>query len=599
MFDKLFNKKNPDSKVTRDVDTSNGVSALRIVAKQTLLFATIAKELHSLNSAFTRYLKLHNIQPTIGEKISDVSKSLSESKEIKVANIKVKKYGKEKKRTFLAGIFDTILLLIKGLFLTTLFATGYVVYKIIEFITPYVEEIFNQVSEGITLIAEGIKSFFTDFDWLDAFETGFAKYLNFLSFGLLKEEQVYNLVGEAGSFYKEMIRSIGGFIKSAVDWLAPKLQELGRYFAKDVLGVDVDKIVEKQSAQKELYKRSQEMQKQYDELDKKDKELTGRKTKLSEQKSKLEKTAKEKKPVEEKKKEEVKPTPVVKKEEVKPEPTAKKEEVKPVPTVKKEAVKPSPKPAEVPPTPAPSPGTQDGAITPSKEKAEGGVSLQSFVKVMPGVDIANLAPEFANRIALMAKDFYEVTKTKLQINSGYRSPEKQKQLYEEYLAKGGKNNPNLAPVAKPGVSYHEKKVAVDIQATSQPKGTGSPKGFLNELAGYVDEPTGWLEKYGLSRPVTSAKVGPKRKEDWHVQIAGSIPTPDAPEGSSTATDSQGKPTDVSSGKPETGTELSKNSSEVSKKQREQSKPTNPTYIDARTKNNSVAETKRTNVVAPA
>lgn len=642
MLDKLFNKKDSESKVVKAEDTKKGVSSMRIVAKQTLLFPSMAKQLRSLSNVFAQYLKLHNVRPATPGPISDVKKSLSESKEIKVANIKVKKYGEEKKDTFLAGIVNSIISLIKGIIIGVLLAGGYIVYKLIEIMTPYVQSFTSKAIEGVTFLAEGIKNFFENVNWLDLLTTAFKKYWSFLSLGLISEEQVGNYIGQAGSFYKDIIRGIGGFIKIAVEWLAPRLQKIGRLFATNILGVDVDKLEEKRSIKETLIANAERIQKEDKALTNEKMDLYARKTSLQSQKEKLELDEKKRKEAEDKKKadeiaekEKKKPflkrlfgkeekkelppieersvtlPPVVEKSvpvapapvPVAPMPVAKKEETKPAPEIPQapKAVKPSgPSASKSDKEPEKPIKIQTPSISPQpiKEEKEK-VGLKDYTTVMPGVDIAGLSPDFANRIALMAKDFYEKTKTKLQINSGYRSTEKQKELYAEYLAKGGQNNPNLPPVAKPGTSFHEKKIAVDIQATSGRKGTGSPKGFLNELAGYVDSPTGWLESFGLSRPVTSAKVGKLKKEDWHIQLPESVPTPDAPGGSTTSVDSQGKPIDVSTGKTEVGTEIAKASTDLSVEQRGQSKPQNPTVINARTTNNTVAETKKTRVAVPA
>jgi len=625
MLDKLFNKKDPKSKVTKAEDTKKGVSSMRIIAKETLMFPSMAKQLRSLSNVFARYVKLHNIRPATPGSISDVKKSLSESKEIKVASIKVKKYGTEKKKTFLAGILDSIITIIKGLIIGTLLAGGYIVYKLIEIITPYVESLMAKAEEGITFISDGIKNFYENVNWLDLFVSSFKKYLSFISFGLISEEQVGNYISQAGSFYKETIGRIGSFLQMAVEWLSPRLQKVGRLFATNILGVDVDALAEKRETKQILAENAIRLQKQYGELVAEEKTLVLKKRKLSHEKEILEikkETEEKKKQIEEIENAPKKAVPFLQR-------LFKKEKKEPLPPIEDRSIPlapyapapsaPTPK-AEPAPTPLPSVTAskvtpsepiilkekekpvqiQTPSVSPQPQKQEKEkINLNDYVKVMPGVDIIGLAPDFSNRIALMAKDFFDKTKIKLQINSGYRSSEKQQQLYAEYLAKGGKSNPKLAPVAKPGTSFHEKKLAVDIQATSGPKGTGSTKGFLNELAGYVDNPSGWLESFGIIRPVTSAKVGADRKEDWHIQIAGSVPTPDAPDGSTTSVDSQGKPIDVSTGKTEVGTELSKASNQLSIEQREQSKPQNPTIILAGTKNNIVAETKRTNVPVPA
>jgi uncharacterized protein YcbK (DUF882 family) len=198
-------------------------------------------------------------------------------------------------------------------------------------------------------------------------------------------------------------------------------------------------------------------------------------------------------------------------------------------------------------------------------------SLTSVVKLQqPSVKLAGLTPEFEKRLTNMAADFKKQTGSTLQINSGFRSPEKQKQLYDEWIA-GGKQG---KVVARPGTSPHEAGNAADIQATRDEKGTGPIKGFLNELAGYVDSPSGWLEKYGLARPVTSARYGADKKEDWHVQLSGS-----APVGDKGAVSSREGGVDPSTGKPlpapidsSTGKSLHDSSKTVAQLKQEQSQP---------------------------
>lgn len=365
MFDKLFNRKNPDSKVVKDDDTSNGVSALRIIAKQTLLLPSIARELRSLNGAFARYVKLHNIIPATGEKISDISKSLSESKEIKVANIKVKKYGTEKKRTFLAGILDTFLTILKGLFLASVFSTAYIAYKLVEILTPIVTDAFSKFKEGIFNLADGIVSFFDGIDWTDLFKTAGEQFFNFISMGLFTKDQVNDMLGEAGSFYKEVIGGIGNYINLVLEWISPKLRSLGRYAAKDILGVDVDKLIERRAVKEELEKRSQQLQKEYAELDEKDKSLTDKKNSLTEQKQKLEKLQQQE---QKKKEEEKKPTPAVK-------PEVKKEEKKLPPIEERSITLPPIVEKSVPAAPAPAapskaPSAQKESPIPQKPTAE-------------------------------------------------------------------------------------------------------------------------------------------------------------------------------------------------------------------------------------
>jgi hypothetical protein len=243
--------------------------------------------------------------------------------------------------------------------------------------------------------------------------------------------------------------------------------------------------------------------------------------------------------------------------------------------------------------PDPEPGYKSSITVPvagatqEESKSSSIPSLSSVTKLEnTGVILAGLKPEFEKRVATMAANFKEQTGEKLQINSGFRSPEKQKQLYDEWVA-GGKQG---KVVAVPGTSPHEKGLAVDIQASSAPKGTGSFKGFLNQLAGSVDDPTGWLEKFGIARPVTSKKVGASKKEDWHVQFAGT-----APVGDLDAVSSKGGPVDPSTGQsvpvsvdPNTGEKLLDSSKTVDQLKKEQSQLGTDTVV----------VTKTTNVIVP-
>jgi len=631
MLDKLFNKKDPKSKVTKAEDTKKGVSSMRIIAKETLMFPSMAKQLRSLSNVFARYVKLHNIRPATPGSISDVKKSLSESKEIKVASIKVKKYGTEKKKTFLAGILDSIITIIKGLIIGTLLAGGYIVYKLIEIITPYVESLMAKAEEGITFISDGIKNFYENVNWLDLFVSSFKKYLSFISFGLISEEQVGNYISQAGSFYKETIGRIGSFLQMAVEWLSPRLQKVGRLFATNILGVDVDALAEKRKIKEELAESAKKLQKQYDELAAQEKTLVSKKDKLSHEKKIIEKQ----KEAEEKKKqvEEIEKAPkkvvpflqrLFKREKKEPLPPIEDRSIPPAPPAPTPKAAPIPTPVPsvaasapvTPPTSAPAPIAKEkpapvGKPTPISDKPgmEGmeapltktpsSVSLKSVVEdhspFLP-IDYSGLKPGFEKLLVGMAIAYTKETGKKLLINSAYRSDEEQTELYSKWLSAG---KPDKGVVAKPksmggSGSPHTGGTAIDIQAKGQ---------MFGKLSGDVDNPSGWLEKFGLTRPVTTkylmakgrkAEAAIKNREDWHVTPLGSAPIPD---GDVVPTKS-GKAVDLATGK-EPEYDIGKSSAELAKEQRGQSKPQNPTYVNARTTNNVSEETKRTNVPVPA
>ncbi len=199
-------------------------------------------------------------------------------------------------------------------------------------------------------------------------------------------------------------------------------------------------------------------------------------------------------------------------------------------------------------------------------------SLDSITKKAdPGVDTSKFNSEFQRRIELMASAFKQETGKMLTITSGYRSNEKQKQLYDADLAKNngkpsGKVAQPMAPLGQGAGSVHMKGLGIDINSIGS--------AGLNELAGPRDKSKGWLEKFGLIRNV--------KGEDWHVTIAGAPATPDDAE----VPDKLGNAVDVSTGKVVEGANIGKSSNEIAMEQRQQSKPQNPKVINAGITNNT-------------
>jgi hypothetical protein len=198
----------------------------------------------------------------------------------------------------------------------------------------------------------------------------------------------------------------------------------------------------------------------------------------------------------------------------------------------------------------------------------------------------------------MAADFKAKTGKSLLVTSGVRSNEKQKELYDKKVAELGGNEAAarklvaepMPPLGKGKGSFHLKGFALDINS----KGAAG----LNALAGPRTAPTGWLESYGLSRPVAN--------EDWHIQPSGSVPTADNPVNPGAPTlvaDKSGKPIEVNSGKketigpaaspPSTGTQVAAASSDVAAGQRQQAKPSTPVIINASTTNNTKVQKNET------
>ncbi len=266
---------------------------------------------------------------------------------------------------------------------------------------------------------------------------------------------------------------------------------------------------------------------------------------------------------------------------------------------------PAPTPAAAAPSPAPTPAAPAPATPPpptapspaGEIKAPAG-GLSGVATLQSGVDTSGLNPEFEKRVAAMAADFKAKTGKSLLVTSGVRSNEKQKELYDKKVAELGGNEAAarklvaepMPPLGKGRGSFHLKGFALDINS----KGAAG----LNALAGPRTAPTGWLESYGLSRPVAN--------EDWHIQPSGSVPTADNPVNPGAPTlvaDKSGKPIEVNSGKketigpaaspPSTGTQVAAASSDVAAGQRQQAKPSTPVIINASTTNNTKVQKNET------
>lgn len=107
---------------------------------------------------------------------------------------------------------------------------------------------------------------------------------------------------------------------------------------------------------------------------------------------------------------------------------------------------------------------------------------------LTGADYRELDPIFAGRLAYIAKD----SRVNLHLTEGFRSPERQAELYRQYqeYLKTGKGTIRLA--AKPGTSRHEYRLAIDTST--------QPIRGMSNLA---------LAKYGLCKPIVS--------EPWHIE----------------------------------------------------------------------------------
>ncbi len=111
-----------------------------------------------------------------------------------------------------------------------------------------------------------------------------------------------------------------------------------------------------------------------------------------------------------------------------------------------------------------------------------------------GAVLNGMNASFMQLFYAMVGEYHKATGRNVQINSAYRSPEKQKQLYAAFLARG-KTKPL---VAAPGRSKHERGLAIDINSAE-----------ANEM-----DSMGLLRKYKFHRPLLRH---PRCPEPWHLE----------------------------------------------------------------------------------
>lgn len=113
-------------------------------------------------------------------------------------------------------------------------------------------------------------------------------------------------------------------------------------------------------------------------------------------------------------------------------------------------------------------------------------------------NVERLDPDFSDRLATMLQEAPEEVRNAVSVDSGYRSEEHQRRLWNAALAKYGSVRKARKWVAPPGHSYHGKGLAVDLKYASP-----QAREWIRDNA----------KKYGLHFPLAN--------ENWHIELAGS------------------------------------------------------------------------------
>jgi uncharacterized protein YcbK (DUF882 family) len=136
-----------------------------------------------------------------------------------------------------------------------------------------------------------------------------------------------------------------------------------------------------------------------------------------------------------------------------------------------------------------------------------------------GIDLASMDPAVKKRLAAVAYEYFNNTGKKIQINSAFRDPKEQAELFAKY------GSPRAA---RPGKSKHEVGLAFDMNSADANQATS----------------LGLFDKYGFQRPIAS--------EPWHVEAKearNSSPDNPSSPGQAVLVSNGGKPTIPSDGVP--------------------------------------------------
>jgi hypothetical protein len=583
-------------------------SLLKIIAKNSMSFAGLARDLNVARQNIQKLVKLEGGEPARGAdaqflKSSEAEKKLevetTETKEEDKKPTPVKKGPSAIKKLKDKFTGNKILMsLTKYLAIGAVVGIIFVAFK--DTFTEWVKSLWSAISEKFTEFTGKIKEWFSEIT-----QTIVEKVKEFVQPII---DAVSSFVTRIGDWFREKFEMIKGvfegplnFIKSVIDKVSGVIDGI-----KETLTGWAEKLLSSKATAwlvpdfvKDMIKKPAKLE--AGETDAETKKLQRQQTQVLEQQEteRVKKLEKEKQYTGDDEIVRARLGLPPKTETMRQEEQAKKEaqpiEVAPPPApiiVPGPPPKPKAQPAAAPPAPpkpiSAEPPTAVGkaAEGPAKQAAGGG-SLSSVVSVQSGVDLSGLHPEFEKRLVNMATAFKEQTGKKLLITSAYRSNEKQAELFRAKVAQlGGDERAAAKLVARPmpplGTgrgSFHLKGLAIDINS----KGPGG----INALAGSRDSPTGWLEKFGLIRNVP--------REDWHIQPSGTLPTADNPENPGAPTlvaGKDGKPMNLADSKKESigqpepksssasGGAVASASTELASGQRQQMKPKTPIIINA-------------------
>lgn len=172
------------------------------------------------------------------------------------------------------------------------------------------------------------------------------------------------------------------------------------------------------------------------------------------------------------------------------------------------------------------PKAQDAQPAVSNQPSPLDVDLKKYVNLKDSsINLDGLDDAVKKRLGAVAYEYFNATGQKIQINSAFRDPKEQEELFKKY------GSPRAA---KPGKSKHEVGLAFDMNSGDANKSIAM----------------GLFDKYGFHRPI--------KAETWHIEpteIKNSVPDNPVNPGQAVLVSNEGKATVPSDGKPISESEL--------------------------------------------
>lgn len=287
--EKFFGK-NKTGNVEQEKNNKLGLSALKIIAKNTLIFGKLALELKTINSSFRQLVRLEGGEPAQSESLKSYNNKYGSMKELHIADRKVKRMKEEQRPAdFLVVLFDKFTAVLKIVFLGTLLSGIVLSEKIIEWMD--LKGMYTKLTSFFSDISDGVVNFFRGIDWVTAFQNHIGDLANFISFGMFTKKDAVLITEGAGNFTSSIIHRFGEVLLSAAKILKEHLEKLGRFLAIDVLGVDYEEMDRQKKERDSAVELSESLKKDNDTLDAEMKSLQDKRNMLNDKKYKREKEA--------------------------------------------------------------------------------------------------------------------------------------------------------------------------------------------------------------------------------------------------------------------------------------------------------------------